>query len=62
MLTNKPFAFSIVTRSKRGFVIAASAASIALLSPDASPVPNTALPISDIIVLMSAKSRLTRPG
>ena len=42
--------------------IGASAAVIALLSLAASPVPIIALPISDITVLMSEKSRLIIPG
>ena len=62
ILSNKPFVPSRDTRSKRGLDIAASAASIALLSPAASPFPKTALPISDITALTSAKSRFIRPG
>ena len=62
MLSNKPLVPSKETLSKSGFDIAASAASIALLSPAASPFPNTALPISDITALTSAKSRFISPG
>ena len=48
--------------SRSGLAIACSAASVARLSPSASPVPIMALPISLITDLMSAKSRLIRPG
>ena len=62
ILYNRPFAPSKDTLSNRGLEIAASAASIARLSPAASPFPKTALPISDIIVLISAKSKFISPG
>ena len=62
MLINRPWAPFIDTSSKSGLAIAASDASIARRSPDASPVPIIALPISPITVRMSAKSRLMRPG
>ena len=62
ILINRPLAPLIDTSSSNGLAIAASAASMARLSPSASPVPIMALPISSIIVLTSAKSRLIRPG
>ena len=48
--------------SRSGLLMADSAASVARVSPDASPVPIMALPISDITARISAKSRLIRPG
>ena len=45
----------------KGFAIG-SAALTALPSPSASPVPMIALPLSSIIALTSAKSRLISPG
>ena len=48
--------------SNKGFSIAACAASNALLSPSASPVPIMALPISIITDLTSAKSKFISPG
>ncbi len=48
--------------SSSGEEIAASAASLARLSPVAEPVPIIAIPISDITVRTSAKSTLIRPG
>ncbi len=59
MTPRAPF---IDTPSSRGLAIAFSAASIARLSPEASPVPIIALPISPITERTSAKSRLIRPG
>ena len=50
------------TSSIKGLAIAASAAAIALPSPEASPVPIMALPISDMTVFTSEKSKLIRPG
>ena len=57
-----PFAPFIETPSSSGLLIAFSAASIARLSPSASPVPIIALPISPMTERTSAKSRLIRPG
>ena len=57
-----PRAPFIDTSSSSGLLIAASAASIARRSPEASPVPIIALPISVMTDRMSAKSRLIRPG
>ena len=62
ILIIKPFAPFNETSSINGLAIAASAAATALPSPEASPVPIIALPISDITVLTSEKSRLIRPG
>src|SRR5437879_5453371 len=62
MLMRTPRAPFIETSSSSGFEIAASAASIALRSPSASPVPIIALPISPMTARMSAKARLMRPG
>ncbi len=45
-----------------GLAIAASAAATALPSPEASPVPIIALPISDITVFISEKSKFIIPG
>ena len=45
-----------------GFEIAASAAESARFSPEASPVPIIALPISRMTARTSAKSRLIRPS
>ena len=52
----------MVMSSSSGLLIAASAAWVARLSPDASPVPIMALPISLITARISAKSRLIWPG
>ncbi len=62
MLMSTPLAPFIDTSSSSGLEMAASAAFSARSSPSASPVPIIALPISLITVLMSAKSRLMRPG
>ena len=62
MLISTPLAPSIVMSSSNGFEIADSAASMARLSPSASPVPIIALPISLITVRISAKSRFIKPG
>ena len=53
---------SILVSSRRGLEIAFSAASIALFSPTALPLPIIALPILPIMVFTSAKSKLTNPG
>ena len=53
---------AIEMSSRSGLLIAASAACVARPSPDASPVPIIALPISHITDRMSAKSRLIWPG
>ena len=52
----------ILVSSNNGLLIAVSAASMARLSPDASPVPIMAFPIWLITVLISAKSKLIMPG
>ncbi len=57
-----PLAPFMLTPSSSGLEIAFSAASMARLSPSASPVPIIALPISLITERTSAKSRLMRPG
>ena len=62
ILIINPFAPFKETSSIKGFAIAASAAAIALPSPEASPVPIMALPISDITVLTSEKSKFIIPG
>src|SRR5580765_368054 len=61
-LMRTPLAPFMVTSSSSGLEIAISAARMARSSPSASPVPIIALPISEITDLMSAKSRLIRPG
>ena len=61
-LINTARAPCMVMSSSSGLLIAASAACVARLSPDASPVPIMALPISLITARMSAKSRLIWPG
>jgi hypothetical protein len=48
--------------SRRGFSIALLAASTALVSPSAYPIPKSAVPDQDIVTLMSAKSMLIIPG
>ena len=58
----KPFAPLRDTSSIKGLAIAASAAATDLPSPDASPVPIIAFPISLITVFTSEKSRLIKPG
>ena len=62
MLMMTPLAPRIDTSSSSGLAMAFSAASIARRSPVASPVPIIALPISDMTVRISAKSRLISPG
>ena len=62
ILISTPFAPLIEISSSNGLAMACSAASVARRSPSASPVPIMALPISPITDLMSAKSRLIRPG
>ena len=59
--TINPFApFTDVSRS--GLSIAAIAASKALWSPSATPTPICAIPLSFIIVFISAKSIFINPG
>ena len=48
--------------SRSGDATASFTASIAFSSPLALPIPICAIPLSDITVLTSAKSRLIRPG
>ena len=62
MLMRTALAPFIELSSRSGLLIADSAASMALVSPEASPVPIIALPISDITARISAKSRLISPG
>ena len=62
MLIRTACAPFILVSSNNGLLMAASAAFAARFSPDASPVPIMALPISDITVRISAKSRLILPG
>ena len=52
----------ILLSSSKGLFNAACAAFIARSSPELSPVPIIALPMSPMIDLMSAKSRLIIPG
>src|SRR5207302_11005759 len=59
---SRPLAPFIEVASISGLEIAASAAESARLSPEASPVPIIALPISRITARTSAKSRLIRPS
>ncbi len=56
-----PFALCIEI-SRRGELIAAFAASVALLSPDAVPIPINAEPAFSMTLLMSAKSTFMIPG
>ncbi len=58
----RPFAPFNEYSSIKGFFRACSAASDALASPSASPVPIIALPMPLIIVSTSAKSKLINPG
>ena len=60
-LNRTPFAPSIDISSK-GLLIARFAASIALLSPEALPIPISEEPLPCIIAFTSAKSTLTIPG
>ena len=62
MEINSPLAPFMEASSISGFEIAASADASARFSPDASPVPIIALPISRITARTSAKSRLMRPS
>ena len=48
--------------SSNGLWIACFAASSALFSPDALPIPMCAIPVLSIIVFTSAKSKFTSPG
>ena len=60
MLSKTPLAPSIED-SNNGLLIACFAASSALFSPLALPIPIWAIPVSYMIVFTSAKSRFTRP-
>ena len=62
ILIIKPLAPFNDTSSISGLAMAASAAATALPSPEASPVPIIALPISDITVFISEKSKFIIPG
>ena len=62
MLIKTPFAPLKEISSNNGLAIAFSAACIARSSPEASPVPIIALPISSITARTSAKSKLISPG
>src|SRR5215213_2237507 len=62
METKRPRAPFIEESSISGLAIAASAAVSARFSPEASPVPIIALPISFITARTSAKSRLMSPS
>ena len=62
MEMSRPRAPRMVVSSSSGLEIAASAAASARFSPEASPVPIIALPISRMTVRTSAKSRLMRPS
>ena len=59
---SRPRAPFMEESSISGLEIAASAAASARFSPDASPVPIIALPISRMIARTSAKSRLMSPS
>ena len=48
--------------SSNGLVIACFTASTHFSSPFPTPIPIWAIPLSDITVLTSAKSRLIKPG
>ena len=56
-----PLAPFIELFSKSGFDIAASVASVTLLSPSATPVPRCTLPVSLITAFTSAKSWFITP-
>ncbi len=62
MLTSTPRAPEISTSSSSGLEMACFVASAARSGPSAIPVPMRASPMFAMIVLTSAKSRLTRPG
>ena len=62
MLISTPRAPLRLISSSSGLAMAFSAACTARSSPEASPVPIMALPISSITARTSAKSRLMRPG
>ena len=62
ILINSPLAPLREYSSISGLATAASAASTALFSPSASPIPIIALPMPLITVSISAKSKLIRPG
>jgi hypothetical protein len=61
MLISTPLAPRIERSSSSGLEIAFCAASTARFSPVATPEPMIAMPISDMMVRTSAKSRLIRP-
>ena len=61
MLIITPLAPSIEV-SSNGLCTACFAASSALFSPDALPIPICAIPVFNIIVFTSAKSKFTNPG
>src|SRR5947207_471409 len=61
-LMRMPRAPSIDVSSSSGLATAFCAASSARLAPRPTPVPIIAMPMPDMIVRTSAKSRLTRPG
>ena len=62
MLMMTPRAPSTCAPSSSGLEIAAFAASIVRFSPDMMPVPIIAMPMPDMMVFTSAKSRLMSPG
>ena len=62
ILINIPRAPSTVASSSNGLEIAFCAASTALFSPAAVPLPIRALPMLPIMHFTSAKSRLISPG
>ena len=62
ILMSKPRAPLIEMSSSKGLDIAFCVASTALFSPEAIPIPIKAIPISDMMVFTSAKSRLIKPG
>ena len=59
---SRPRAPRMEVSSSSGLAMAASAARMARRSPEASPVPIIALPISRMMARTSAKSRLMRPS
>ena len=61
MLMSTPLAPSMDTSSRSGLVMAFMAASLALPSPRAMPVPIMARPDWPMTAFTSAKSRLMRP-
>ena len=61
MFINAPLALDI-SRSRSGLFKASCTDSMALSPESDSPIPIIAIPEPFIILLMSAKSKLTRPG